>query len=314
MSKKLFRRIAPIALPVLGTMIPGVGPVLGGALGGAAGGAVTGGGLKSILTGAALGGAGGYLSSGGLGTAAGTPLGSVTGNAAMQGPTAGTGVLGSITRNVPGLASTIGGLGGGGGATGGLGSLGDTSSLLRMGGSIFSGLQQSNATDEMEEKLLAAQGRAEQTMAPYQQLGLSAQQQAASRLAQGFDPSQLANDPGYQFRLQQGQNALQRQLAASGMRDSGAALKAAQEYGQNMASQQYDDAYKQWLARNSQQMGIGAQGQAAAGGLSSIYGDMGNVQASATGRQADIISNVLADVAGTRIVGFDPVTGRPIYG
>ena len=75
--KRFFKKIAPVALPILGSMIPGVGTALGAALGGAAGGLVSGGGLKGALTGGALGGIGGYLSGGAsglLGHAAGTPL------------------------------------------------------------------------------------------------------------------------------------------------------------------------------------------------------------------------------------------------
>ena len=51
------------------------------------------------------------------------------------------------------------------------------------------------------------------------------------------------NNPAYQFQLKQGQQALDRSSAARGMGASGAQMKAAQEYGQGLASQQYDKEY-----------------------------------------------------------------------
>ena len=51
------------------------------------------------------------------------------------------------------------------------------------------------------------------------------------------------NNPAYQFQLKQGQQQLDRSNAARGMGYSGAQMKAAQDYGQGMASQQYDKEY-----------------------------------------------------------------------
>ncbi len=55
--------------------------------------------------------------------------------------------------------------------------------------------------------------------------------------------AEALNDPGYQFRTQQGTNALQNWAAARGtLNDSGTA-KALQDYGQNAASQEYQNVY-----------------------------------------------------------------------
>jgi hypothetical protein len=53
----------------------------------------------------------------------------------------------------------------------------------------------------------------------------------------------LQMDPGYQFRFREGLRALDRQAAARAGLQSGAALKAAQGYGQDLASQEYGAAY-----------------------------------------------------------------------
>jgi hypothetical protein len=58
---------------------------------------------------------------------------------------------------------------------------------------------------------------------------------------------QLGQDPGYAFRLAEGQKALDRQAAARGGLISGGALKAAQRYGQEMGSQEYGNAYSRAL-------------------------------------------------------------------
>lgn len=109
--------------------------------------------------------------------------------------------------------------------------------------------------------------------APYQQAGTT----ALSQLSAGTQPGGvfnstptgaqvLAQDPGYAFRLQQGQQALERAEAAGGGVGSGGALKAAQQYGQDFASGEYANAYNRFLntrqanyANLSGLAGLGAQ-------------------------------------------------------
>jgi hypothetical protein len=62
-----------------------------------------------------------------------------------------------------------------------------------------------------------------------------------------FGASDYQADPGYAFRLSEGQKALDRQAAARGGLISGGALKAAQRYGQDMGSQEYQNAYNRAL-------------------------------------------------------------------
>ena len=75
-------------------------------------------------------------------------------------------------------------------------------------------------------------------------------------LVRGFTQADYQADPGYAFRLAEGQKALDRSAAARGGLISGAALKAAGRYGQDMASQEYTNAYNrfrdtQGLRRNA---------------------------------------------------------------
>jgi hypothetical protein len=319
--KKVFKKVAPIALPILGSLVaPGIGTALGstlgkaalmgigGALGGGAGGAVSGGGIKGVLTGAALGGAGGYIGGGGLVPGLGS-IGGATGAGGMGPITPASGILGSVGKTL-GVGANAAGAFGTGASTGGIGG---TSSFIRPAGSILSGVMQTNDQDEMERQLLEAQGRAEGALQPYSETGLKAQNQLSENLTQGFDTTGLYDDPGYQYRLQQGQQALEKSLAAQGMGQSGAAMRAAQELGQGMAAQQYDTAYNQWLQRNQQLAGVGGSGQNAATNIAGIYGTMGDVQANATLGRGNIMSNTIANVLGSRIIGYDQ-NGKPIYG
>jgi len=67
-------------------------------------------------------------------------------------------------------------------------------------------------------------------------------------LLQNFGMDQYQEDPGYQFRLSEGNKALERSLAAKGQFGSmnPAAAKALQEYGQQSASQEYGNAYDRY--------------------------------------------------------------------
>jgi len=90
------------------------------------------------------------------------------------------------------------------------------------------------------------QTRADQM--PYMQAGYAALNQLAPMAAnyQTFGMDQFQQDPGYAFRLSEGQKALDRSAAARGGLISGSALKAATRYGQDMGSQEYNNAFNRY--------------------------------------------------------------------
>ena len=61
-----------------------------------------------------------------------------------------------------------------------------------------------------------------------------------------FGVDQFQADPGYAFRLSEGQKQLERTAAARGGLLSGGALKAATRYGQDMGSQEYTNAFNRY--------------------------------------------------------------------
>lgn len=65
-----------------------------------------------------------------------------------------------------------------------------------------------------------------------------------SRLRALLDnPDSITNSAAYKFRVNQGQEALQRSLGAKGLLNSGNRLMELTKYGQDMGSQEYDNQY-----------------------------------------------------------------------
>lgn len=89
---------------------------------------------------------------------------------------------------------------------------------------------------------------------------------------QAFD--QFRNSTGYQFRLGEGMNALNSGYAGAGTIKSGAAMRAANEYGQNFASAEFGN----YLNALGNQQGVGLQaGSAAAGVGVNAANSLGNI-------------------------------------
>lgn len=57
----------------------------------------------------------------------------------------------------------------------------------------------------------------------------------------------LAEDPGYQFRSQQGLDAIQRAAAAKGVLQTGGTLSSLADYNSGLASQEYANAFQRHL-------------------------------------------------------------------
>lgn len=133
------------------------------------------------------------------------------------------------------------------------------SSLLGGEASADAASSAANASSRATEASIAEQRRQfdlnRADMAPW----LTAGTESVNQLAQGLQPGgQFASatpfnfqydqnqDPGYAFRLSEGMKALERTAAARGGLLSGNMLKGAQRYGQDMASQEYQNAFNRY--------------------------------------------------------------------
>ena len=114
---------------------------------------------------------------------------------------------------------------------------------------------------------------------------------------QGFEAS-----PGYQWRLSEGLSAVDQSAAARGMLNSGATLKAAQRYGQGLASEEYGN---QWN-RLASIAGLGQAGTSLASSAASQFGAgaantaaaSGDARASAYINGGNAWQNTLGNIAG----------------
>lgn len=70
-----------------------------------------------------------------------------------------------------------------------------------------------------------------------------------------FGMRQFQQDPGYAFRMSEGMKALDRTAAARGGLLSGSTLKGAQRFGQESASQEYQNAFNRYQAERAARLG-----------------------------------------------------------
>ena len=92
---------------------------------------------------------------------------------------------------------------------------------------------------------------------PYMQAGYTALNQLAPMAAnyQTFGMDQFEQDPGYKFRLGEGQRALAHQTGARGGLVSGQSLKAMQDYAQGSASNEYNNAFNRYQTERQARLG-----------------------------------------------------------
>lgn len=85
----------------------------------------------------------------------------------------------------------------------------------------------------------AAAAQANGYLDPYITAGRGAIDRLSAMAEDGDEFVFSQDDPSYQWRVQQGQQTLERNHAARGMSQSGGAMKALQRYAQNLASTEY---------------------------------------------------------------------------
>ena len=93
-------------------------------------------------------------------------------------------------------------------------------------------------------------------------------------LNRDFSAADFQADPGYEFRMSQGQKALERSAAAGGRYLGGGTLKALTRYGQDMGSQEYGNAFNRFQTnrntRFNQLAAVAGIGQTSTGQLAQL--------------------------------------------
>jgi len=118
---------------------------------------------------------------------------------------------------------------------------------------------------------------------PFYDVGVSATNRLSTQAP--FDPNAFnyQADPGYAFRLKEGMNAMNATAAARGGLISGNALRAGQQYGQDMGSQEYQNAYNRYLGgyniNTANNQFLANLGQSSANNQANAVGNFGAAQA-----------------------------------
>ena len=135
--------------------------------------------------------------------------------------------------------------------------------------------------------------------APYLAAGRNALGRITTGMAPGgefsksFSMNDFTADPGYGFRMSEGLKAMERNAAARGGLISGAALKAGARYGQDMASQEYTNAFNRYQTNRGNQL---APLQSLAGIGQTTVNNLANVGAN----YASNVGNIGRDAANTQ--------------
>lgn len=116
-------------------------------------------------------------------------------------------------------------------------------------------------TNTANESIEYGWKRQQQELEPWKQAGLRA-------LGGLQDGSFFQQDPGYQFRLEEGNKAINAALAARGRAGGGTALKELLRYGQGFASNEYQNAFN----RTNQLANYGNQASMSLGQFAGGYG------------------------------------------
>lgn len=167
---------------------------------------------------------------------------------------------------------------------------------------------QQQAADTAAQQQREALARQEELSRPYREMGIEAQNALARMSGLGPDTGaadyglfgrqvDLMNDPGFNFRLREGTKELDRRLAAGGRMFSGGALKAGQQYSQELASQEYANAFDRAMRLRAE------RGNALAG----LYG--GGLQATTgfgqdVGQSARTAADLMTSGAAARASGY----------
>jgi len=156
------------------------------------------------------------------------------------------------------------------------------------------------------EKSIAAQERMferqVQLQEPFREIGLTAQNRLADLLGisgrtnapgygyglQPFTMAQYQEDPGAAFRLKRGLEAVERTAAARGGLLSGNQLRGVTELGQELASQEFQNAFNRFQSNRSNVLNplqsLAGVGQTSTNALTNAAGNLGSGMASAYGQ------------------------------
>lgn len=171
------------------------------------------------------------------------------------------------------------------------------SSLIGSSASRSAASTQADAANRAADLQMQQFERQVELQEPWRQAGITALNKLIPMSTEytPFGMKQFQQDPGYAFRMQEGMKALERSAAARGGLLSGGMLKGAQRYGQDLASQEYMNAFNRYQAERNAQLNplqslagvgqtatnqLGQAGQTMAGNVGQALGAAAQARAS----------------------------------
>jgi len=123
-----------------------------------------------------------------------------------------------------------------------------------------------------------------------------------------FGMDQFNADPGYAFRLKEGQKALERSAAARGGLLSGGTGKALQQFGQESSSQEFMNAFNRYQIENQAKLNplqsLTGMGQTTANTLGAAGQTYAGNSANIAGNMATNVGNQITNSAAARASGY----------
>jgi hypothetical protein len=192
--------------------------------------------------------------------------------------------------------------------------------IIPAAAALIGGRQSAKAAQSAANTSAAASDRASEVQremfernvelnAPFREAGVNALNKLVPLTDyQNFGMEQFQADPGYAFRMSEGMKALEGSAAARGGLLSGNTLRGVQRFGQDLASQEYQNAFNRYGIERERRMaplqslaGVGqttSQQLGAAGtGFANTMGNIGmnqaNVQGNATMARASAYNDTL---------------------
>jgi hypothetical protein len=139
---------------------------------------------------------------------------------------------------------------------------------------------------------------------PFYDVGVGAVNRLSNRAPYMTDTFNFQEDPGYAFRFNEGMKGLNATAAARGGLISGNALRAATGFGQDMASQEYQNAYGRYIQNNAQKLNAYNTNMGLEQYLTNVGQSSANNQSNALGTYGTNSANAITGAANANAAGI----------
>ena len=188
-------------------------------------------------------------------------------------------------------------------------------SVIQAGAGYAGAKAQQRAADRATDEQRRQFERQVELQEPFRQAGVNALPEliAASRYTP-FSMEQFQQDPGYAFRMREGLKALDRTAAARGGLLGGNQLRGITQFGQDLASQEYTNAFNRYqserAARLNPLQSLAGMGQSNAATMAQQAGQFGQSMAENALMRGNMRASGYAGIANAATSGISGYLNR----